>query len=112
MVGMAVDVSHLKVRVTLEDLVAGMLARDEEAAATGALLRRARETAGMTQAELATALHYSPQHISRWEKGMRCVPQRVIPQVLDVLQEARAHRRRTEQVLREMAVWEDEDDGE
>ena len=39
---------------------------------TGALLRRLRLEANMTQRELAEALRVSPQAVSKWETGAGC----------------------------------------
>lgn len=76
---------------------------------TGALLRQARLQAGLTQAELGEAVSYTPQQVSRWEQGTRTVPQRIIPLLLDTLQAARDHKRRTAQVLRELAARDSEE---
>lgn len=70
----------------------------------GILLRAARSRAGMTQAALATALNYTPQQVSRWERGTRSVPMRLMPEILDTLQTALFVRRETRQVLREIAA--------
>lgn len=40
-----------------------------DAQKTGALIGQARREKGLTQKELAQALHVSPQAVSKWERG-------------------------------------------
>ena len=46
---------------------------------TGTLLRLLRQEVGMTQRELAEALHVSAQAVSKWERGLGCPDVSLLP---------------------------------
>ena len=53
--------------------------RDMEERNTGTLLRMLRQEVGMTQRELAEALHVSAQAVSKWETGAGCPDVSLLP---------------------------------
>lgn len=60
--------------------------RSQARSALGLYLRRQREAAGLTQADLSKLLNYSsPQFISNWERGAAPPPHEAIAQLIPVL---------------------------
>lgn len=58
----------------------------------GALLRRLRIEAGMSQAELAERLAYTQQEVSNWERGLHRIPVSLRGQVLALFADVRQTR--------------------
>lgn len=95
---------------SLADLSSSMLL-----ALHGALLRRLRKQAGMSQAELAARLSYTQQEVSHWERGVHRVPVALRGQILTLLLDVRQTRHNNLQQLsalielgrlqREMEQW-------
>lgn len=51
----------------------------------GEALKKARESKGMTQKQLADMLYVDPSLVCRWEKGQRKVPLVTFVVILDIL---------------------------
>ena len=52
----------------------------------GQALKRARESKGLTQKQLAEMLYVDPSLVCRWEKGQRRVPLVTVAVILDILE--------------------------
>lgn len=52
----------------------------------GQALKRARESKGLTQKQLADMLYVDPSLVCRWEKGQRKVPLVTFAVILDILE--------------------------
>lgn len=52
----------------------------------GQALKRARESKGLTQKQLAEMLYVDPSLVCRWEKGQRKVPLVTFAVILDILE--------------------------
>ena len=52
----------------------------------GQALKRARESNGLTQKQLAEMLYVDPSLVCRWEKGHRKVPLVTFAVILDILE--------------------------
>lgn len=72
---------------------------------SGADLRQVRERIGLRQAELARRLGYSRSQVSGWEGGRYTVPREVVPQIFEILADAKAERVEYERVLAELGRW-------
>ena len=57
---------------------------------TGEAIKKARESKGMTQKELADKLYVDPSLVCRWEKGQRGVSLAQFSVILDVFGMTRA----------------------
>ena len=51
----------------------------------GEALKKARESKGLTQKQLAEMLYVAPSLVCRWEKGQRKVPLVTFVVILDIL---------------------------
>lgn len=52
----------------------------------GQALKKARESKGLTQKQLADMLYVDPSLVCRWEKGQRKVPLVTFAVILDILE--------------------------
>jgi transcriptional regulator with XRE-family HTH domain len=52
----------------------------------GESLKKARESKGLTQKQLAEMLYVDPSLVCRWEKGQRKVPLVTFAVILDILE--------------------------
>ena len=53
---------------------------------TGEALKKARESKGLTQKQLADMLYVDPSLVCRWEKGQRKVPLATVVAIWDLLE--------------------------
>ena len=51
----------------------------------GQSLKKARESKGLTQKQLAEMLYVDPSLVCRWEKGERTVPLVTLVQIMEIL---------------------------
>jgi DNA-binding transcriptional regulator YiaG len=83
----------LSIPVFQQAMARGMMAGAREAAkemrATGQMsalhLAGLRKSAGITQDELARHLGQPQTNISKWERGLRPIPKKHVPAILDLL---------------------------
>lgn len=52
----------------------------------GRAIKKARESKGLTQKQLAEMLYVDPSLVCRWEKGQRKVPLATFVVILDILE--------------------------